>query len=121
MIAVPGLARADFTVSVRSLKDMFLGNDQTQVIQNALAANPVTVTVTDVEGIQGPVRSTFNANQLKEPIRVPTGDALTLTVVFSCPGLREARLDGLLNIANTTFEVAMPQDVRKCPTPIYFE
>lgn len=110
VMAMPSLAKADFVVSVRSLQDVFIGNEPGQAFINALAANPVTVTVIDVEGIQPNVVSTFNANQLKAPIKVLTGNAQTIIVVFSCPGLRTARLDAVINLPNSTFEVAMPVD-----------
>jgi hypothetical protein len=117
VMAGPSAARADFTVSVRSLRDVFLGNETGQAFINALAANPVTVTVTDVQGVQPPVVSTFNAAQLRAPIRVPTGGAQTIAVTFDCPGLRTARLDAVINIVDATFEVAMPQDAGACPPP----
>jgi hypothetical protein len=108
-------AQADFKVGLNSLEGDFIGNETDQAYINALAANPVTVTVVDFEGAQPPVVTQFNAQQVKKEITVPTGAASTIRVTFSCPGLTTARLDPVVNVANAKFQVAMPKETSVTP------
>lgn len=121
--SAPNAASA-FTIHVEvfSLRDELLSRSGNRRIQEALRNNPVRVTVFDVSGaIPIPVNPAIDGLPINpDGFDVIIPDApISVRLVFSCPGLKTATLDGVYNV-NQTVRIVMPEDASCQPTAAHY-